>query len=229
MNKSRTTHTVSIGYYWGFHFWPALPILRLMLDVGSRAGSKELAQRPGSLMRTLQTGISTAGKTPHAEAAITLWGCQTSRKMIRAFPHFGGEPEGCSQGTGLLARSVAVVRCSMQAPRRAGQGRCFIWAGLALPSVLWGEMWKPYGFAFGGEKALYRAQSPGLAHPITCQQWTQEGPNFTAGYLVIRCWNSQFAFLGGSILPLASAARHGWSGKSWPMYWFVQGGGEKCM
>lgn len=72
INKSRTTCTVSVGYYQGFHFWPALPILRLMLDVGSRAGSKELAQRPGSLMRALQTGISTAGKTPHAEAAITF-------------------------------------------------------------------------------------------------------------------------------------------------------------
>lgn len=150
--KSRTAHTVSVGYYQGFHFWPAMPILRLMLDVGSGVGSEELAQRPGSLMRPLQTGISTAGKTPHAEAAITLWGCQTSRKMIRAFPLFGGEPEGCSQGTGLPARSVAVTRCSMQAQRRAGQGRCYLsWASSAQSVCCQGRCESPMTL-LSGEK-----------------------------------------------------------------------------
>lgn len=43
-----------------------------VLNVGSGAACEDLAQSPGSLMRALKAGISTAGKTPHAEAAITL-------------------------------------------------------------------------------------------------------------------------------------------------------------
>lgn len=52
--------------------WSAVPILRLVLDTGSGTAYNDLAQSPGSLMRALKVGISTTGKTPHAEAAITL-------------------------------------------------------------------------------------------------------------------------------------------------------------
>jgi len=49
-----------------------VPVLRLVLDVGSGAVCEDLAQTPGFLMRVLKAGISTTGKTPHAASAITL-------------------------------------------------------------------------------------------------------------------------------------------------------------
>lgn len=109
MNKPRTECIISASSSLTC-CWSAVPIPRLMLDLGSGAACEDLAQSPRSLMRAFKAGIFTTGKTPHAEAARTLWWCQTSRKTIRAVPVSGGEPRGHSQQRGLPAVCAEVVR-----------------------------------------------------------------------------------------------------------------------
>lgn len=81
------------------------------------------------------------GKTPNAEAAITLWWCQTSRKTIRAVPVSGGEPRGCSQQRGLPAVCAEVVRFWKQAQMSAGQSRSYLHRADCAPTHCW-QRWK---------------------------------------------------------------------------------------
>lgn len=130
MNESRTKSSVSISCSHDLLLVSHACSEAGVSDVGSKAVCEDLALSPGSLMRVLKVGIFTAGKTPHAEAAITLQRCQTSRKMIRAFPVSGGEPRGCSEQRGLPAIRAEVVRFWKRAQRSTGQSGSY-WAELA--------------------------------------------------------------------------------------------------
>lgn len=121
--------------------WSAVPIPRLALDLDSEAAREDFAQSPRSLMRAFKAGISTTGKTPHAEAAITLWWCQTSRKTIRAVPVSGGEPRGCSQQRGLPAVCAEVERFWKQAQMSAGWSRSYLQRADCAPTHCW-QRWE---------------------------------------------------------------------------------------
>lgn len=136
MNKPRLECIVSASFSLPC-CWSAVRILRLVLDLGSGAVCEDLAQSPCSLMRAFTAGISTTGKTHHAEAAITLWWCQTSGKMIRAVPVSGGEPRGCSQQRGLPAVHAEVVRFWKQPQMSAGQSRSYLCHADCAPTHCW--------------------------------------------------------------------------------------------
>lgn len=121
--------------------WSAVPIPRLTLDLGSGAECEDLAQSLHSLMRAFKAGMSTMGKTHHAEAAITLWWCQTSRKIIRAVPVSGGEPRGCSQQRGLPAVCAEVMRFWKQPQMSAGQSRSYLRHADCAPTHCW-QRWE---------------------------------------------------------------------------------------